>query len=220
MPPILDPAPAWAPDLSAYTILWHGCTARDKNSIEMNGIDPNVGRVDVDFGRGFYTTTLERQARQWAWDRFYDWQRKNPAVTGNQPVVLRFRVRRYGVQPRKSTLEDGLDKLLSLHFVMGDYNAEDYWSLVQHCRQSVPEDKPNGILEVVNHHKRAQTDWYEMVSGPVSAFWRQRVAMDDADQFSFHGDGVDLLNALITEGKGKGANGNGDPDYYQWMPVV
>lgn len=219
MPPILDPAPAWQPDVSDYVILWHGCTADDKNKIEAKGIDPTIGRVNVDFGRGFYTTSLERQARQWAWDRYYDWQSKNPGKTGNQPVVLRFRVRRYGVQPRTSDLDDGLDKLLSLQFVLGDYGAEDYWSLVQHCRQSVPADPSKGIIEVVHHHERPQTDWYQMVSGPVAAFWQQRVAMDDADQFSFHADGVNLLNALMTQGKGKGASGNGDPDYYQWLPV-
>jgi hypothetical protein len=43
--------------------------------------------------------------------------------------------------------------------------------------------------------------------------------MDDADQFSFHKEGIDLLNASIREGKGKGASGNGDPDSYQWLPV-
>src|SRR5207253_3837631 len=34
--------------------------------------DLTAGRVDRDFGRGFYTTTLEKQARHWAWLRFYD----------------------------------------------------------------------------------------------------------------------------------------------------
>jgi hypothetical protein len=217
--PILNPAPLWQSDLSDYVILWHGCTAFDKDAIEANGIDPTIGRVNVDFGRGFYTTTLERQARQWAWNRFFEWQAKNPSVTGNQPVVLRFRVRRYGVKSRRSVLNKGLDQLLSLAFVLGDYNSENYWSLVQHCRQSVPGDPAKGIVEVVNGHRRPPTGWYEMVSGPVAAFWEQRVAMDGADQFSFHQTGVDLLNALITQGKGKGANRNGDPNYYQWRPV-
>jgi hypothetical protein len=214
MPPILNPAPPWQPDRSDYIVLWHGCTALDKNKIE-KGIDLAYCRVDTDFGRGFYTTTLERQARQWAWMRFYDWQDKNPGATGNQPVVLRFKVRRYGVTPRLSGLDDGLDKLLSLHFVLGDYGNEDFWSLVQHCRQSIPEDKKKGQTEEVHDHKRLPDGWYDLVTGPVAAFWEQRVAMDDADQLSFHTlEAVEILKVLIESGK------KGNKDDYRWEPVV
>jgi hypothetical protein len=48
------------------------------------------------------------------------------------------------------------------------------------------------------------------LSGPVAAFWKQRVAMDDADQFSFHKGGTYLMNELIKKGKGKGPGGAGD----------
>jgi hypothetical protein len=209
--PILKKAPAWSAPLSDHVILWHGCTAIDKNQIEKGPIDLKVCAVDTDFGRGFYTTTLERQARQWAWDRFFDWQARNPKGTANQPVVLRFRVRRYSVKPRRSALDDGLDKLLSLQFVLGDYHNKDYWSLVRHCRTSTGA--------AVHDHKRPPTGWYQMVSGPVAAFWKQRVAMDDADQFSFHKGGTYLLQALIDKGKGKGPGGAGDADYYQWSVV-
>ena len=153
MPPLLNPAPPWAPDRSDFVILWHGCTALEKNLIELHDVDSSAGRVNTDFGRGFYTTTLERQARQWAWDRFYDWKAKNPLATANQPVVLRFRVRRFGTMPRSSDLDDGLDQLKSPHFVLGDYDSEDYWSLVQHCRQSIPANPSLGIVEVINHHE-------------------------------------------------------------------
>jgi hypothetical protein len=210
--PVLNAAPTWKPDLSDYAILWHGCTALDKNGIEKAGIDLTMYAPDTDFGRGFCTTTLERQANQWAWDRFYDWQARHPGSTANQPVVLRFRVRRYSVKPRNSALDDGLDQLLSLHFVRGDYNNEDYWSLVQHCRQST--------TAAPNDHRCPPNNSYQMVSGPVAAFWKQRVAMTDADQISFHKGGVDLLNALIDKGKGKGRGRSGDPDYYRWSPVT
>ena len=216
--PVLNKAPDWTPDRSDHVTLWHGCTAFDKTDLETGGIDLSLCAVDTDFGRGFYTTTLQRQARQWAWDRFYDWQARHPAITGNQPVVLRLRVRRYSVTPRRSKLDDGLDKLRSLQFVQGAYDNEDYWSLVQHCRQSKPAAQ--GRLAVVHDHKRSPTGWYQMVSGPVAAFWRQRVAMDDADQFSFHQGGVSLLQALIDVGKGKGFGGRGDPKYYQWLVVT
>lgn len=212
MPPLLNAAPPWQPPLSEYLVLWHGCTAFDKNNIERpGGIDLKYCAVNTDFGRGFYTTTLERQARHWAWDRFFDWQRKYPSKTGNQPVVLRFRVPRYG--------SSGLDRLLSLAFVRGAYGNEDYWSLVQHCRQSIPGDPAKGIKEVMHDHRRPPGGWYQFVCGPVAAFWEQRVAMDDSDQFSFHADGIDVLNELIKRGRGKGVDGAGDPDTYRWLPV-
>lgn len=208
---ILNPAPPWQPAGSEYVLLWHGCTASDKSNIE-KGISLTACAVDTDFGRGFYTTTLERQARQWAWKRFYDWQKAHPRATGNQPVVLRFRVRRFAATKKKIVaFERGLDELLSLAFVIGDYVYEDFWSLVQHCRQSTPA--------LVNDHRHGRGGWYDLVSGPVAAFWDQRVAMDDADQFSFHtSSGIDILNALIREGLKSGPGGN--VDYYSWSPVT
>jgi len=203
MPTILNPAPPWQPDRSEFIILWHGCTVFDKDEIEQYGIDLKKCRVNADFGRGFYTTTLERQARHWAWHRYYEWQGNNPGKPGNRPVVLRFRVKRYG--------REGLDELSSLQFVLGDYDNEDFWSLVQHCRQST--------AQTINDHKRLPGGWYDIVCGPVAAFWTQRVAMNGADQFSFHENGAIVLNDLINKGKGKGPNGNGDPDYYQWAPI-
>src|SRR6202035_1887616 len=107
--PILNPAPTWHPDRSTYLTLYHGCITPDKDAIEKSGVDITKGRVNVDFGRGFYTTTLERQAKQWAWVRFYD--PKFARKTGYQPVVLRFRVKRFT-----------LSELLSLQFILGDYD--------------------------------------------------------------------------------------------------
>ena len=42
-----------------------------------------------------------------------------------QPIVLRFRLSLTSLAP-----------LESLHFVLGDYDDERFWSLVQYCRQS------------------------------------------------------------------------------------
>jgi hypothetical protein len=182
--PILNPAPPWKPSRSRYITLWHGCLSDDKNTIEKSGIDVTVGRVDTDFGRGFYTTTIEQQARQWAWARFYD--PKGKRKTGIQPVILRFRVDRHK-----------LAELTFIAFVLGDKDQEDYWSLVQHCRQSTPT--------VVNDHKGPIHDgkynWYDLVYGPVSAFWTQRAALLDSDQMSFHTKrGAQLLTDLIRSG--------------------
>ena len=151
------------------------------------------------------------QARQWAWGRFYKWQALHPTGTGNQPVVLRFRVRRCKLPGATAPLDEGLDELASLAFVLADYHYEDYWSLVQHCRQSTPA--------AIHDHRHPVGGWYDLVSGPVAAFWEQRVAMDDADQFSFHTEkAVRLLNVRIQEGLKAGPNG--DPDYYTWHPVT
>ena len=99
-----------------------------------------------------------------------------------QPVVLRFRV----------ALTD-LSLLESLHFVVGDYDDERFWSLVQHCRQS-PVSPPRTHLHPTRPH-----GWYDLVTGPVSDFWRQRSAMRQADQVSFHTPAaITPLNALLN----------------------
>jgi hypothetical protein len=203
MPSILNPAPPWSLERSAYVSLWHGCLNSDRVNIEENGIDPTLGRVDADFGRGFYTTTVERQARQWAWQRFLLWNAgpANESVR-NQPVVMRFRVPRHG---RKGRIR-GLDRLFSLHFVLAGSDNEDYWSFVQHCRQST--------AEAFRDHGRPPSGWYDLVTGPVSAFWQQRVAMQDSDQVGFHTSvGAEILNKLIRSGR------RGETNDYSWSFV-
>jgi hypothetical protein len=172
-----------------------GCftTYHDAAKIIAHGIDLNKCRVDTDFGRGFYTTTVKYQARQWAWARFYD-----PVVASirpNQPVVLKFVVDRFQ-----------LADLYFISFVLGGPSKLNFWSLVQHCRRSIPATSSSPA--VVNDHRGPVlqpdgTSWYDVACGPVAAFWRQRYAMQDADQFSFHtAGGVRLLNRLI-ESKNK-----------------
>lgn len=46
--------------------LYHGTLDRYVSSI-LSGVDVTKGRAHTDFGKGFYTTTVERQARAWAW---------------------------------------------------------------------------------------------------------------------------------------------------------
>ena len=206
--PILDPAPAWESELSEFIFLFHGCTLFDKNDIERAGINLTRSRPDRDFGRGFYTTTLERQARHWAWDRYYEWRRSTANMNrpGNLPVVLRFRLRRYTRHQRRTLRDEGLDKFLSLHFVRGDYDCVEYWSFVQHCRAS--------STEIVYDHRRGASAWYDLVSGPVTAFWQERALMAGSDQFSFHTKkGTKLLNALVASGK------RGNREDYQWASV-
>src|SRR5436309_4563150 len=117
-PPIYAKAPDWIPPRSRYLRLYHGCTSDDETKIRSSGIDLARCRVDTDFGRGFYTTTVKYQARQWAWARFYD-----PAVARvrpNQPVVLTFLVDRHD-----------LADLVFIGFVLGGPSKGKFWSLVQ-----------------------------------------------------------------------------------------
>lgn len=108
-----------------------------------------------------------------------------------------------------------LAALKPLCFVRGHYDHLDYWSLVPHCRQSVEPKPKRGIVGIAHDHKGPVSDdgdWYDVVAGPAAASWTQRVAMTDADQYSFHTSAaVKLLNDLIT---------SGSPDDYRWEAVV
>ncbi len=165
--PLINPVKPWIPDLHRSVVLFHGCLQSDADSIKKNGIDPTRGRINTDFGRGFYTTTLERQAEQWALLRYR--QQTPSKQRTDPPVVIRFRVGR-----------SELAHLEMLSFVRCAYDAEDFWSLVQHCRQSSAHPNHHG------HPEPSRKGWYDSVWGPVAAFWEQRVAMQDADQISFH----------------------------------
>lgn len=185
--PILAQASGWKPPRNKYVTLYHGCTTKDRDEIEKHGVKPQLGRANTDFGQGFYTTTLERQAKHWAWARFY--HPRFSRTSGYQPVVLTFHVERHQ-----------LAKLDVLSFQLGDYLQEDFWSLVQHCRQS--STPSSSQTPQINHHDGPHAqhngEWYDIVCGPVSAFWKQRSAMQDSDQFSFHTDAAaQLLNVLI-----------------------
>jgi hypothetical protein len=74
--------------------------------------------------------------------------------------------------------------------VRGDFDAEHYWSLVHHCRLGAAD------------HARPVSGWYDVVYGPVAAFWNQRMAIGDADQISFHTAAAEtLLNNAGNAGR-------------------
>jgi len=95
--------------------LFHGTVDRYVESIQ-RGIDLRWARKGTDFGRGFYLTTSEGQARDWAISRAED--------LGGKPAVLRFDVSR-----------DAISELDTLWFVRADSTAIDYWRFVRHCRR-------------------------------------------------------------------------------------
>lgn len=138
--------------------LYHGTTAEFAREIVRSGALVARGRDERDFGRGFYTTTNPRQAKTWAYE-----------VAGNRgskrAAVVRFDVDRELLAP-----------LETLAFVRGDFDASDYWSFVVHCRGGAADhgriSRAGGL--------------YDVVVGPVVAFWTQRLAIWGSDQISFH----------------------------------
>lgn len=137
--------------------LYHGTTMAHAGAITASGVKIEASRFKTDFGRGFYTTTLERQAHAWAW---YVTRKQ-----GGRPAVVYADVDR-----------DELGALETLTFVRGDFDAEDYWSFVVHCR-----------LAGADHARfSAGKRHYDLVVGPVAASWQQRSLMADYDQLSFH----------------------------------
>ena len=168
MAPIVYPPPVWRhQDVELY----HGTVAAHAPAICGGDISIARGRTHTDFGQGFYTTTLFRQARTWAAEL--------AASIGGTAAVVKLILDR-----------DDLGRLETLGFVRGDFDAEDYWSFVHHCRAGHPD------------HARPATGWYDVVYGPVAAFWNQRMAILGADQVSFHTAAAEtVLNAAGLAGR-------------------
>jgi hypothetical protein len=153
--PIIYPPRPWT---DQDIILYHGTVDTAAAAIVAGPIQTCFGRTHTDFGPGFYTTTLRRQAHTWA---------AQIAATkpGVLPAVVQLQLAR-----------NDLATLQGLTFVRGDFDADDFWSLVHYCR--------NGATD----HGRPPplASYYDVVYGPVAAFWNQRMSIADADQLSFH----------------------------------
>lgn len=156
------------PWTNAPITLYHGTIERHVASV-LNGVDLKFAQPGRDFGVGFYLATLHRQAVEWA-KRIAD-------VTRDQPAVVAYQLSR-----------DALASLEALWFVRGEYENEEFWSFVFHCR--------NASREAFHHGRAVNGGLYDIVVGPVAAFWRQRVVANGYDQVSFHTPrAVDALNA-------------------------
>ena len=168
MPPPLRAYPPIVPPrwTNQDVVLYHGTTKAVADGI-CSGIPVNVSIATVtsDFGRGFYTSSLFTQAATWAWQ-------KALRIRLATAAVIEFTIKR-----------DNLSALRSLCFVRGGFQVEDYWSFVFYCRMGRKS------------HGRPIQGCYDVVAGPVAAFWTQRLAILDVDQISFHTqDAQDLLN--------------------------
>jgi hypothetical protein len=124
------------------------------------GFAVSVGRGghNTDFGQGFYLTTYDHQATQWANGKV----RRHLRATGTrlQAVVLSFSIDR-----------DLLAAADTLAFVAA---TPDYWDLVHDCR-----------LGFRSHRRPGTKRTYDVVYGPVS-LWRQELIIYDSDQMSIH----------------------------------
>jgi hypothetical protein len=146
-------------------VLYHGTIEPSVGSI-LQSIELKAGRLNTDFGQGFYITASLKQAAKWA-IRLSERSRKRPAI-------VEFIVDRHS-----------LAMLDTLWFVSGLIDSEDYWSLVWHCRSGR-----------VHFHPYHSDGWYDLVIGPVSKRWQVRKVKLNSDQVSFHSQrAVGLLDA-------------------------
>ncbi len=159
--------------------LYHGTVDIHVTSI-LGGVNVGLGRAGTDFGRGFYTTTLQRQADTWAWQLAQTMTRRSSP--GVKPAVLAFEINRAALA--------GLE---ALWFVRGHYDAADFWSLIFYCRGGGQAHNRSGSVGAPGNPA-----WYDIVIGPVAAAWRQRLTIYDADQFSFH---TSTAAAVLDQGR-------------------
>jgi predicted sugar kinase len=102
---MLFPPESWT---NPVVRLYHGTLRSHAESLVTQGIQAGMGRTRTDFGPGFYTTTLERQAQSWAYEAA-------ERISGDAAAVVMIEMDR-----------DQLAELHTLAFVRGDFDAEDY----------------------------------------------------------------------------------------------
>lgn len=161
--PVHQPWPVWT---NADLQLYHGTTTTRVESILQHGIDVTRGSAMADFGRGFYTTTDEGNARLWS-------QRKANTLQG-QAALIRLTFGRLA-----------LSKLQSIVFVRSEVSASDYWSFVAHCRSGLPHRPETGDFYDIAYGPVAKV-WFGVSNSATFAGY---------DQISFHTKAAqDMLN--------------------------
>jgi len=151
---------------NSNAVYFHGTTKGFAEAILRDGVDPALGAPNNDFGRGFYTTANRQQAEEWAELR----------ASNHNDVA---RVLQLSIDRTE------LARLRNLSFVLP---TEDYWSLVERCRDR--NDIPYLTGEV-----------YDVINGPVAKRWFGSKAYEihqGYDQTSFHGD---KAKAFLNEEK-------------------
>lgn len=134
-------------------VLHHGTVDLHVASI-LTAIDVTHGRLSTDFSKGFYTTTNYIQAH------------RHTLIMLNR---LRSRGAHRGVVLSYTVDCDAIASLCSLAFVRA---TDDYWHLVNWCREGKP-----------SHHTAG---YYDIVYGPVARNIQRRTIYEEYDQISFH----------------------------------
>jgi len=148
------PWPVWQNDPIR---LYHGTVLVRANSIVTNGIDISRGSALTDFGRGFYATTDEENARAWS--------RRKANKLREKATVIRLTLSRLS-----------LSKLESIVFIRSSISASDYWSFVASCRSGLPHRPQTSDFYDVAYGPVAKV-W---LGSSNSMTWA------DYDQISFH----------------------------------
>jgi hypothetical protein len=153
-------------------VLYHGTIGPYADAIskkiELRACNPNR-----DFGRGFYTTRIQTQARRFATFKYrealFDHQ-KNGTIHPQEAAVVEFEINLASLA--------GLDALVFVQPIA------DWRSFIRHCRRTGQSHKPN------NNH-------YQAVYGPVGS---SRGVIPGHEQLSFHDDyAISLLNWVRAE---------------------
>jgi hypothetical protein len=150
-------------------VLYHGTNAQYADAIIADGVNVKHGLATRgDFGIGFYCPTILSQAKEWA--------SKNQRLKG-EPAIIAFDI------PR-----DELATLNFLSFVLAEKNSDDFWNFVQFCRE-------HGIAH--GRNRDTHPDGFDVVCGPMSSDYEQRIPMRHMDQISFHTlAGQNVLNSV------------------------
>jgi hypothetical protein len=151
--PIVYSPPIWS---NQDLVVYHGTVDTFAATIASGKIVVSKGKPHTDFAPGSYTTTPKRQASMWG-------AQISASRPGTAPAVIELTINRVPLA--------GLD---TLAFVRGDFDAEDFWSFIHHCRK--------GALD----QGRSSPCYYDVVYCQFAAFWNQRMIVANADQISFH----------------------------------
>lgn len=143
------------------TVLWHGTTVSSAKSIIKSG--PSLGRlrIGLDFGQAFYTTTSERQAKDWANQQVLKAMRTSPTVA---PAIVSF-----------SFDTINLSSLRSISFIRSDKSAYDYWDFVSFFKSGS-----------YHYHRQTAPHLFDVVAGPLAVRPGIKKAIPNSDQMSFH----------------------------------
>jgi len=161
-PDLVAPAP-WS---NGPLTIFHGTVLTHWLDIARDGVRVGRGRLNTDFGRGFYATADLRQATGWA-------------------VQLATRYRDTAAVATAQVSRENLASLESLCFVRGHEDAADFWSFVHSCR----------VGAETHARPHLSKPMYDVVVGPVALNYRRRDAYENMDQISFHTRAAeDVLN--------------------------